>query len=205
MQLWLAKVAALGGDTSKKESSTSPLQSTRFVSHLIIAMSLFLLLSYHTIPQCILLSSISFQNGVGFPSLLSLGKLAWIHMLRQQTNNGNLDWNSSSQYAGVKIQIRKRHVLNWIFLLGIRDGALQISLLRFRHTILIHNLFEENLSSTIQEMCFQKEKSQGKTKTLPAGCIAGAWFQITESALKSLALHCLATRSQAVSSWEVPF
>ena len=45
-------------------------------------------------------------------------------------------------------------------MLGIRDGALQISLLRFRHAIVIHNLFEENLSSTMQEMCFQKEKSQ---------------------------------------------
>ena len=48
-----------------------------------------------------------------------------------------------------------------------------------------------------------KNKSYGKT--LPAGYISGAWADTPIRALKSLALHCLAGRTQALSSWEISF
>ena len=48
-----------------------------------------------------------------------------------------------------------------------------------------------------------KHKSQGKT--LPSGCISGAWFCANNVTLKHLAIHCLSGKSQSLSSWEVPF
>ena len=48
-----------------------------------------------------------------------------------------------------------------------------------------------------------KHKSLGKT--FPSGYISGAWFCVNNETLKNLAIHCLSGKSQALSSWEVPF
>ena len=70
MQLWLAKVAALVGESST--STVYQVCQPPNHSHEPIPVA-----EKNTIPQCyILLAAGPFQNGVGFPRLLSLGKLA---------------------------------------------------------------------------------------------------------------------------------
>ena len=207
-QVWLAKIAALVGETSTKNPTTKSSSSQRSNCKQSIIPVADLTLHHgieafqHYYPKWDWCQPASFPWQPSFNVDFQLKSYAAIS--NEQWKLGLLFFNSVCWVVepGRKTAFTELAFLAWDNgwnFPGVPDRVSAVASFLKK----ICNQASKNDLVIFPGCISTKHKSLGKT--LPAGFIDGAWCNLSLTAMKALAIHCLSGRTQTLASWDVSF